>query len=278
VLLTVIPVLVVVLLSMIVGRVATTALTLTGMSREQARFQSRSALTGAGFTTTESESIVNHPVRRRIVMLLMLTGSAGIVSVIGTIAVGAARSAGNERGTPELTLGLAVAGILLLLWIMRLRPVDRALSRLIRYGLTRYTDLEVRDVESLLDIHGGYSIAELLVEDADWVCERSLMDLRLNDEGILVLGIQRRNGGYDGAPKGRATVHAGDTLLLYGHQDRIAQLDDRVKGPLGDAEHERSRAEVAESLVSGDAEATDTDHDATDDGRADDPSTRSSLP
>lgn len=253
-LLTVLPVLIIVLISMIIGRVATTALTLTGMSREQARFQARSALTGAGFTTTESETIVTHPVRRRIVMLLMLTGSAGIVSVIGTIAIGAAGADTTGQGVTAF-LGL-IAGIVVLLFAIRLRPVDRALSRLIRVGLDRWTDLDVRDVESLLDIHGGYSIAELLVQDTDWLCDRSLTDMRLNDEGILVLGIQRHNGGYDGAPKGTSTVHAGDTLLLYGHQDRIAQLDDRVQGPLGDAEHARSTAEMAQSSQQ-DADGTD---------------------
>ncbi len=142
---------------------------------------------------------------------------------------------------------------------MKLRPVDRVLSRLIRAGLRRYTDLEVRDVESLMDIHGGYSIAELLVEETDWVCDNTLAEMRLNDEGILVLGVNRRNGGYDGAPKGTLAVHAGDTLLLYGHQDRIAQLDDRVKGPLGDAEHAASSAEVAQSAPA------DSDPDAAPD-------------
>jgi len=35
--------------------------TATGLSRESARFQARSALTGGGFTTTESEAVVRHP-------------------------------------------------------------------------------------------------------------------------------------------------------------------------------------------------------------------------
>ena len=61
---------VVVLLSLVITRMATVALTLTGMSSEAARFQARSALTGAGFTTSESEAVVNHPVRRRIVLFL----------------------------------------------------------------------------------------------------------------------------------------------------------------------------------------------------------------
>ena len=45
---------VVVIVSLLVTRVATVALTLTGMSREMVRFQARSALTGVGFTTSEA--------------------------------------------------------------------------------------------------------------------------------------------------------------------------------------------------------------------------------
>ncbi|MEE3220394.1 MAG: potassium transporter TrkA, partial [Planctomycetota bacterium] len=41
--------------TLLITRVATVALMVTGLSRESARFQARSALTGVGFTTYESE-------------------------------------------------------------------------------------------------------------------------------------------------------------------------------------------------------------------------------
>ena len=53
--------LIVVILSVLVTRVATIALVHTGLSREAAQFQARSAFTGVGYTTTESERIVKHP-------------------------------------------------------------------------------------------------------------------------------------------------------------------------------------------------------------------------
>lgn len=77
--------LVVLILSLLITRIATVALTLTGLSRESARFQARSAFTGVGFATHEAENVVNHPVRRRILMLLMLLGNAGIVTVIASM-------------------------------------------------------------------------------------------------------------------------------------------------------------------------------------------------
>ena len=43
-------------------RIATVALQLTGLSKANARFQARSAFTGVGYTTSEAEDTVNHPV------------------------------------------------------------------------------------------------------------------------------------------------------------------------------------------------------------------------
>ena len=83
----IISLLTVLVLSLLVVRVATVALTLTGLSKQLARFQARSAFTGSGFTTTESEKVVHHPVRRRIIMLLMLLGNAGIVTAMSSLPV-----------------------------------------------------------------------------------------------------------------------------------------------------------------------------------------------
>ena len=42
-------------LTLLINHIATVALSLTGLSREVARFQARSAFTGVGFTTNEAE-------------------------------------------------------------------------------------------------------------------------------------------------------------------------------------------------------------------------------
>lgn len=72
-------------LSFLFTRLATAALTLTGVSHELARLQSISAFTGVGFTTSESEALVEHPVRRRVLILLMILGNAGVVTAISSL-------------------------------------------------------------------------------------------------------------------------------------------------------------------------------------------------
>lgn len=226
-----------VILSLLITRVATVALTLTGLSRESARFQARSALSGAGFTTTESEAVVNHPIRRRIVMFLMLVGSAGIVTVIGTVVLSFANADTSERGA---RLGVLVAGLLIVWLVARSGTVDRHLSRLIGRLLRQWTDLDARDYAALLHLSGEYAVIEIAIHAEDWVGGKTLNELRLRDEGIVVLGISRPGGRYVGVPQFDTEIRPGDTLLAYGRSNRLRELDRRRTGPDGDAAHERA--------------------------------------
>jgi hypothetical protein len=72
----------------LITRVATVILTATGLPRHVARFQARSALTGSGFTTSESERVVDHPLRRRVIATLMLLGNVGIVGAASSAILG----------------------------------------------------------------------------------------------------------------------------------------------------------------------------------------------
>src|SRR6056297_2200984 len=72
-------------LSVLITKIATEALVHTGLSKQAAKFQARSAFTGVGFTTGEAENVVNHPVRRKIILSLMLIGNVGIISAIASL-------------------------------------------------------------------------------------------------------------------------------------------------------------------------------------------------
>jgi hypothetical protein len=52
-------------LSILITRVASIALTHTGLARQSARFQARSAFSGAGFTTAESDRAGADAARQR---------------------------------------------------------------------------------------------------------------------------------------------------------------------------------------------------------------------
>lgn len=234
--------LVVISISLLVTRLAALALILTGLSKESARFQARSALAGVGFTTHESESVVNHPVRRRIIMVLMLTGHIGVPTVVATLVVSLITTAQAEHWWHPLLL--MVAGVAALSYAAHSRWIEKHLNRILARALKRWTSLDVRDYVSLLQMQNGYAVTEMLVDPGDWLVGKSLAMAALSHEGILVLGIQGGNGDYLGTPRAADVIRSGDVLVLYGRVDRLKELDQRKMGT-GDAAHQKAVEELA---------------------------------
>ena len=232
--------LVVLSVSLLIMRIGAVALTMTGLSRESARFQAQSAFLGVGFTTHESEHVVGHPVRRRIIMMLMLLGNAGaVVTVSGLILVFLSAS-GPASWLPRA--GGLIAGVGLLWLVFTSQAIDRHLSRIIGIALRHWTDLDVRDYASLLRLAGEFSVTEMRVRPDEWLADKTLAELDLRSEGALVLGIERTDGSYVGAPRGPTTVRPGDLLIAYGRTSRLKELDRRPAGEAGDRAHQEAVA------------------------------------
>ncbi len=225
----------VLLISMLIVRIATVMLKLTGISHDAARFQARSAFTGTGFTTSESESVVHHPVRRRIIMALMLVRNAGFVTLATTLILS---FVGSQSDTERLVRGVwLLGGLVTILILSRIPALDRALGRFIEWALRRWTRTRVADYESLLNLSGDFEVVEMLIGDDSWMADRTLADLALSDEGILVLGIRHPDGQFEGAPRGTSYVAGGDTVVLYGRDEGISDLRERHPGAAGDEAH-----------------------------------------
>lgn len=235
-------------LSILITRIATIAIAHTGLSHESAKFQARSAFTGVGFTTTEAEKVATHPVRRRIIMLLMLLGNAGIVSAIATLLMAFIDT--DKDSIPWYVDLLVLAGAIFLLWaIFNNKLFDRWLRRIVSRSLKRYTEINVRDYAKLLHLSGDYQITELEVRKKDWLCDNELQKLDLYSEGINVIAIHKHDGSFVGVPKGKTKLEVGDIIILYGREEAIKNLDARSKGVHGNIEH-REMAEKQDKVES----------------------------
>lgn len=231
---------VVIALFLTASRVATVALTATGMSQESARFQARSALMGVGYTTHEAEDVVSHPIRRRIVLWLMTLGNAGIITVVTSLVIG---FIGIEREQSLRRIAVLVAGLILVLLLASWRGLDRLLTRLTARLLTRFTHLDTTDYGNLLRLSHDYGVIELYTREDDWLVGRPLADLHLGQEGVAILGIQRDQGEYLGAPHGTTEIHPGDTVVAYGRLPLLAELDQRHADQAGERAHFEAVAE-----------------------------------
>lgn len=240
-------------LSLVVVRVAAVALTLTGMSHEAARFQARSAWTATGFTTAESEQVVNHPVRREIISFLILLRNAGFVTAASALVLSFVNVEGSGQGW--LRILVLLFGVAALWLAANSKWIDQRLSRVIAWALKRYTSLDTRDYADLLHLAGEYAVMELKVNAGDWLSGKTLTALGLPDEGVLVLGVIRPNGDYLGAPRGSIKIEAGDRLLLYGRSSTLDGLDRRRADATGERDRrgsiERHRGIKAEEAAGG---------------------------
>lgn len=227
---------VIVSFSMLITKIAAVMLVHTGLSEHVASFQARSAFTGVGFVTSEAENVVNHPVRRKIIMSLMLIGNAGIITAMASLMLAFINTEQNDISWP-LKLAILLASVGFLWFLASSKVVNRFLSMFISYALKRYTKLNVRDYNTLLHLSGGFAITELKIESGDWLVGKKLKNARLSDEGLNVLGIQHADGSFLGVLSGETEIKDNDMLLIYGREGVIRLLDKRKNDFFGDIEH-----------------------------------------
>ncbi|MEM0983744.1 MAG: TrkA C-terminal domain-containing protein [Planctomycetota bacterium] len=246
-----------VVLTLLVERGAIVGFMQTGMSKDAARFQARSAWTGTGFTTEEAEQITRHPGRRHIVQVLMIVRGAGFVGIIGALIAGLQDGGGLSA---EWKIGLGVGGSALLLGLSFLPPVDHALTAIAQAALKNFTSMELRDYHATFGLSSGYEIRETTVKDNSWFAGQTLIDLDLPEEGVLILAIAKPGGDFIGAPRGTYRLEAGDDVIVYGRSETLDELAERRRDAAGEmkrarsvAEQEKLEAEQDEKLAEGEA-------------------------
>lgn len=223
--------------SVLITKVSTIALVHTGLSEESAKFQSRSAYTGAGLSTAETENIMNHPVRRKIIYNLMLIGNAGIVTAMSSLILTFVLP---ESNASRLYGFLIIVGGMLLLWVgIRSAWVNRGLSIMITKMLKKYTDLEIYDYAAVLHLKDDFKIIEAEVDHDGWMCNRTLQELDLREEGITILGVERRGAGYFGSPSGTFKMLPNDKVTIYGKAEGIKSIYSRKKDHYAQLEHDK---------------------------------------
>ena len=215
---------VVTLISTIAVKVGTVALMMTGLERRKASFQALSAFTNAGWTTRETELLMAHDQRRRIITILLVLGHAGLASVVATLI-----STLGQRGVTNVAIKLAIlAGAILVIFLLaRWRGLDRRFTAEIKKRLRQTTDLRVTSFEEILHLADGYGVVEVYVSERADIAYKTIGELRLGTRGMAVMAVER-NGQIIPAPDSQTELLPGDRLICYGITKSIGGIADEL--------------------------------------------------
>lgn len=214
------PTLLAILFSFLVVRAASVALMMTGLEKNKARFQALSAFSGTGFTTKESESIINHPRRRQIIRYLMIMGNAGIVTVIVTATSSMATSRGYQL---PINIVILIAGVFLIYKVATYKKFTRRWEKFIEKKLIKSPVFEEATTEDLLHFLEGYGLVKKIIAPHSSLIGKTLTKSHLREKGAVVLGIEREKS-WIPVPKASESIMIGDRLVVYGPLDALKKI------------------------------------------------------
>jgi len=168
----------------------------------------------------------------------MIIGNAGIVTVMSSLILTFVLP--DTLSSKLYGLLVVVIGMLILWWAVHSDVVDRALSKVINKMLTRYTDLEIQDYAAVLHLKDSYKISEKKIDETDWMCNQTLQQLKLRQEGITILGVERKDEPYFGSPSGSFELLPNDNVTVYGKANAIKSVFQRKRDSRANQEHKEN--------------------------------------
>lgn len=200
-------------LSAIIVRIASTILRHTGLPENIARLQSISALSGTGFTTSESEMIVNFPIRRRVLVILMLLGNLGMASVATTMIVALLATDGETNAIINQVLFFVVA-ISLTFFVMSNKALDKKLCNTVTWYLAKTKTFKGLGFHRLYQVSDLHSIVE---HSYDCELPIGISDFNFSRFDIVLLGVRKNNKqAYTDAHDINSPILSGYKLICYG--------------------------------------------------------------
>ncbi len=203
--------LVVVIVSLAIVRLAAVALELTGVPWDRAKFHALSAFTNTGFPTREAEEVVRHPFRRKIVGYLIVLGNAGLITTIATFASSLVET---NAALALRNLAIVVSGVILIVWVARKPALAVPLKAASERWLSRRYALHASPPSELMHLHEGYALERRTVDAGSPAAGMTLDKLRHARSPVQVLVIERGTESYP-LPDADMMLHPGDRIVVY---------------------------------------------------------------
>ncbi len=188
-------------------RVAGVFLEHTGIPRHVARLQAISALSGTGFTTSESELLLQTPERRQVLAILIITGSIGLASVVATLVAGVIGVSGTVEGLLAQIVAI-VGSVVFVKYILFSPRVDNAVCALAYAWLARQPGRMQNTFVTIANLDHTMVLAE-------HTAKVEVTDDSLNQiDDIRILGFRAGHTSYSLQPWTGGSITPGQVLLV----------------------------------------------------------------
>jgi hypothetical protein len=181
-----------------------------GLSPSAAGFEARSALVGAGYTTSESESIVRHPVTRRVASMLIVAGYFGPGILLALLGVSFVIPTDEDLSDRAVVLAVLVVALLVIDRLGVFRAVGSKPAKALARRMLDNTTFETWIVV------GDHAVGELIVPSEETRAAATIAALAAAD--LQVLAVDRGEPGQTTFPRAgrQADATPGDRVVVFG--------------------------------------------------------------
>ncbi|KMY53142.1 hypothetical protein AC623_03385 [Bacillus sp. FJAT-27231] len=187
---------------------------LTGLETAVSRYQVISMLTNTGFTTDEAQLIMDHPVRRRLSMFLILFGAFSLAVVISSIT----NILSNDLRLKELMI---INVILLVMLLIGKTPFIRErLKKKLNHEMEKKLEISELPIKDALYLDENDLVTDIVIKEDSKFIDKKASDLVERGEDISILFIKRGKVNIRNRLD-EEKIQEGDQLFIYGNQEAI---------------------------------------------------------
>lgn len=196
---------------------------LTGLTDEKARFQVISLITSTGFTTKESELIVNHKTRRRLAQYVMILGYIGMATIISFIAQIIRDVLLKSFSAFDIVICIIV--LMALFYFLKHPKIGQYLDSFIEKIIIKNQNKSMakRTFWTLVKRKHGYGIYNIFIDESSFLVGRSILESNLRENEIQILNIDKGSE-FISFPRAEYVIEISDNLTVYGKIENITKI------------------------------------------------------
>ena len=212
---------------MLIIEIFSVAFKLTGLATNRIKFQVASLFTETGFTTNESELIVNDTRRRRIAVACMYTSHIFSVVILGLLINLVISLVASLVNKPAISIEMFKSWyawvfyislmLFLIVLIIKIPPINRRFQMFLeRIAVSLSRKNRKYNIVSVIDMYGKNAVAEVFLNKIpEFAKDVPLFDMQINKKfSINVLSIERHGRMIE---VNKDTMFAqGDIIVVFG--------------------------------------------------------------